>query len=282
MLRNVGYGDGVFIAVGGNANSMVMRSLDGTHWQEDVHPTTACKGEPYPSSCTNWMGGIAYLDGVWVAGGGNGALMRSSDGGLTWTGLGGHFVNGKHIRSMGAGSGVFIAGTDGGGLAVSSDQGDSWTAKTPWSGAASDAVLNAAYGGGTFIAYSWAETTSNRSCFISSDKGDSWSACDAMVKSSASFVFDGTRAQWVTAVAGGYATSPDGKAWTKHSASNVPSDLLFDGETWFGRGGSSVSRGDTLDSFMRAGTGVPDFRAWTIGKVLPSTMPAGSACVDNR
>lgn len=280
LLRNIGYGDGVFIAVGGNANSMVMRSLDGAHWQEDVHPTTSCKGESYPSSCTNWMGGIAYLDGVWVAGGGNGALMRSSDGGVTWTGLGGHFVSGKHIRSMGAGSGVFIAGTDGGGLAVSSDQGDSWTAKTPWSGAASDAVLDVAYGGGAFIAYSWSETTSNRSCFISTDKGDTWSACDAMVKASASFVFDGT--QWVTAVSGGYATSPDAKTWTKHSASNVPGDLLFDGEVWFGRGGSNVSRGDSLDSFVHAGTGVPDFRAWTIGKVLPSTTPAGSVCVDNR
>jgi hypothetical protein len=280
LLRNIGYGDGVFIAVGGDANGMVMRSLDGTHWQEDVHPTNACKGEKYPDSCSNWMGGIAYLDGVWIAGGGNGALMRSTDGGATWTGLGGHFSSGKHIRSMGAGAGRFIAGTDGGGLAVSSDRGDSWTAKSPWSGAAPDAVLDVAFGNGTFIAYSWAETTSDRACFISSDMGDSWSACDAMVKSSHSFVFDGAR--WVASVSGGYATSADGKAWTQHSASNVPSMLLFDGDTWFGRSGGNVSRGATLDSFMRAGSGVPDFRAWTIGKVLPSTTPAGSACMDDR
>jgi hypothetical protein len=102
-----------------------------------------------------------------------------------------------------------------------------------------------------------------------------------MVKSSASFVFDGS--QWVTAVTGGFAQSPDGKTWTKHSASNVPGALLFDGAIWFGRSGSNVSRGATLDNFLHVGSGVPDFRAWTIGKVLESNLPVtGSVCVDNR
>jgi hypothetical protein len=77
----------VFIAVGGDANGMVMRSLDGVHWQEDVHPTNACPGEGYPSSCTNWMGAVTYDAGVWLAAGGNGAIMRSNDGGATWKGV---------------------------------------------------------------------------------------------------------------------------------------------------------------------------------------------------
>ena len=73
------------------------------------------------------------------------------------------------------------ARTDGGALNITRDQGDSWTIQTPWSNAASNAVLDVAYGGGTFIAYAWAETTSGRACFVSSDAGDNWTACDAMV-----------------------------------------------------------------------------------------------------
>jgi hypothetical protein len=272
LLRNTGYGAGVFIAVGGDTNNgMVMRSLDGEHWQEDVHPTTACKGEAYPSSCTNWMGGVAYLDGTWLAGGGNGAMMRSTDVGASWTGLHAGFPE-KHIRSIGAGSGRFLAGTDGGGLAVSKDQGDSWTAKTPWSSAPSNAVLQFAYGNGSFIAFTQEDIAAGqRACFVSSNLGDDWQACDASVKSNVSFVHDGTR--WVTSANGGYATSTDAKTWTSHTASNVPSQLLFDGKTWFGRTGGTVYRGATLDSFASVATKVSDFRAWTLGAVLATNLP---------
>jgi hypothetical protein len=277
LLRNIGYGDGVFIAVGGDANGMVMRTLDGEHWQEDVHPKTACKNDGYPSSCTNWMGAVAFLDGTWVAGGGNGAMMRSRDGGVTWTTLHSGFPE-KHIRSMGAGGGRFLAGTDGGGLAVSKDSGDSWTQKSPWSGAAADAVLQFAFGAGTFIAFS----SSGGACFVSSDLGDSWEACAASVKSSQSFIHDGTG--WVTPASGGYATSPDAKTWTSHSASNVPSRLLFDGKIWFGRSGGTIYRGATLDTFASVATKISDFRGWTLGAVFDKNVPVKDVpvCTDKR
>ena len=286
LLRNAAYGAGVFIAVGGDANGMVMRSLDGEHWQEDLHPTTACPGEGYPSSCKNWMGAVAYLDGTWLAGGGNGATMRSTDGGVTWTGLhpsgAGHFPE-KPIRSMGAGSGRFIAGTDGGGLYLSANAGDSWSMKHQWNGAPSNAVLFVEHGKGTFVAFGRGESDSERACFVSTDMGEHWEACQALVNKSASVVFDGT--QWVAPVQGGYATSSDAKTWQMNTASNVPPDLLYDAasKTWFGRNRRTYYRGSDLNSFQQAATQVPEYRAWVVGRVLAANLPVtGTACVDNR
>jgi hypothetical protein len=282
LLRNVAYGDGVFIAVGGDANGMVMRSLDAVHWQEDVHPTNACPGEGYPSSCTNWMGAVTYHAGVWLAAGGNGAIMRSSDGGATWKGLKSTFSEAR-IRAMGAGSGRFLAGSDGGAIWVSADNGDHWSKKTPWTGAGSSAFLQFAHGAGTFIAFASDFVASGeRACFVSANLGDSWEPCAASVKSNISFVHDGTR--WVTPASGGYATSTDGKTWMTHAASNVPSMLLFDGMQWFGRNGGTIYRGETPDAFAKVAMNVSEFRGWTIGQVLDANLPVASVpeCHDNR
>lgn len=283
LLRGVGYGDGVFIAVGGDQNGMVMRSLDGEHWQQDVHPTNACPGEGYPSSCTNWMGGVAYQNGVWLAGGGNGATMRSRDGGRTWEGLHHGFPE-KPIRTMSAGAGRFIAGADGGLLFVTKDDGDSWSMKSPWSGAPSNAALEAAFGNGTFVAFGTSEVASERACFVSSDVGDTWQPCAASVKQSRSFVHDGQ--QWVTAASGGYATSPDAKTWTMHAAQTFPEQLLFERVSgiWYGRRSTSTYRGESLDSFARVAMNVEEYRSWTIGRVLASNLPITSpaACTDQR
>lgn len=280
LLRAVGYGGGVFIAVGGDMNGMVMRTLEPARWQVDVHPKNACANEGYPSSCLSWMGAVAYLDGVWLAGGGNGATMRSNDGGVTWQGLHTGFPE-KHIRSLGAGSERFIAGTDGGALFVTRDDGESWTMKAVWKDAPMNAFLVATHGNGTFVAYSGMEDSS--ACFVSSNAGDDWQACDALVAKSRSFVFDATEARWVAPISGGYATSSDAKAWTMHSASDFPSDLLFDGETWFGGRGDAVYRGTSLDALSRVATEVSGFRAWTVGRVLTKNSPGpGAACSDNR
>jgi hypothetical protein len=273
LLRNVGYGEGVFIAVGGDKNGRVMRTLDGVHWQDDVHPTNACGKESYPNTCLTWMGGVAYLDGVWLAGGGNGATMRSRDAGASWQAVRGGFPE-KHIRGMAAGSGLFIASTDGGALYVSGNAGDSWTAKNIWSGASSSAYLHVVHGEGTFIAFA------QGACFISSDRAETWQACASSVKASQSFAFDG--AQWVASVSPGYATSRDAKTWTAHTASNVPSELQWGGSAWFGWRGDKFYRGATLDSFMPVAS-ARGYRAWIVGSVLPGNVPGpGSVCVDNR
>jgi hypothetical protein len=264
-----------------------MRSLDGVHWQEDVHPTTACPGDGYPSSCTNWMGAAAFQAGVWLAAGGNGAVMRSTDGGATWKGLKSMFSEGR-MRTMGAGSGRFVAGSDVNGsspatIFVSADNGDHWTAKMPWTGAPSGAFLQFAHGAGTFIAFATSDVAAGqRACFVSSDLGDNWEACAASVKSNVSFVHDGT--QWITPASGGYASSTDGKTWTMHTASNVPTMLLFDGKTWFGRSGGTIYSGSTPDSFAKVAMNIAEFRGWVIGQVFDKNVPVMNvpACQDNR
>ena len=272
LLRDVGYGDGVFVAVGGDANAMVMRSLDAVHWQEDLHPTAGCS-DSYPSSCNNWMGGVAYHHGVWLAGGGNGALMRSKDGGLTWSG-----VHPKPtptpIRHMAGGSGRFVAGGDSGAVFVTSDDGDSWQRFDLWTSQSQG--MRIAHGAGSFIAWgTWYNNSTSKNeqaCFVSADKGDHWQPCDSAVATSASFVHDGTR--WVARTGSGYATSADGVSWTMHAASGVPSELLFDGSTWYGRTGSTFSSGATPDAFkVISGTKASDYRSWTIGIVLDSNLP---------
>jgi hypothetical protein len=278
LMRNIAFGAGTFIAVGGDANSMVMRSLDGAHWQVDLHAKNSCAGEGYPSSCTNWMGAVVHLDGVWIAGGGNGAVMRSTDDGLSWSGVHGGFPE-KHIRALGAGSGRFLAGTDGGGLYVSTNKADSWTSKPIWMGAPASAYLQFAHSHGTFVAFASAQSA----CFVSSDSGDSWTPCAALVKASTAFAFDGK--QWVAPVSGGYATSVDAKTWVAHTATNVPRELTFDSShnQWFGRSGTTWYRADTLDNFTRTAMNTPDYRAWTLGPIPTTGIPAsGDLCQDNR
>jgi hypothetical protein len=218
---------------------------------------------------------VAYLDGTWLAAGGNGAVMRSTDGGVNWAA-----VKPKPtptpVRHMAAGSGRFVAGGDTGAVFVSADKGDSWTRFDLWTGHQQAEGMRIAHGAGSFIAWgSWynsATKKTEQACFASKDLGDHWQACDASVASSSSFVHDGAR--WVTRAGSGYATSTDGIAWTMHTASGVPSELLFDGKTWFGRSGTTLSRGETPDTFkVVAGTKASDFRSWTVGIVLDSNLP---------
>jgi len=280
LLRAVAYGDGVFVAVGGNQNGLVMRSLDGEHWEEDVHPLDACPDETYPSSCSNWMGAVAYLSlpRVWLAGGGNGATMRSLDGGRTWQGLHKGFPE-KHIRSLLAGGGLFMASTDGGDVYVTRDHGDSWTGGNVWSGAGSSGFLRVAYGFTYFIAYSEA----GDACFVSDNLGSSWQPCAAEAQGGTAYLFDGK--QWVVAQGDHYATSSNTRDWTKQpAAARMPEQLLFDGTTYFGRSEGTIYHASKPDAFEVAATKVPSFRAWTLGRVLDKNLPITSpaACADRR
>ncbi len=277
LLRNIAFGDGVWIAVGGDANSMVMRSLDGAHWQENLHPTTRCPGEPYPSSCTNWMEGLAYGNGVWLAGGGNGALMRSNDRGLTWTGL--HpSPSIPAIRSLAFAQGVFVAGTDAA-IAVSTDQGSSWTRfPAPFS-------TTISFGGGRFFALGarWNGSGFDRICLSSADLGVSWQPCAADAANAEQLVWGGTR--WIGRVSNGYISSADGITWAPRVAVNdFPYNLRFDGTRWLALGGRRYSTSTDLLTWTVLATNLPDFRNWAVGFIDGANLPVqgGPVCQDNR
>lgn len=279
LLRNVAYGDGIFVAVGGDRNSMVMRSADGVRWEEDLHPTDACPGEPYPNTCLNWMGGVAFGDGVWLAGGGNGALIRSTDAGKTWEGVK-PAMNVGPIRDITWGSGLFVASNDNGALLVSEDNGDSWTSHPVWTH-----PMQVTAGGGTFVAFGSAYNGSgfDYACFVSTDGGSVWNSCPGLISHANSFAYDGT--QWVAAIDDAFATSTDGVEWVEQpQPPGTPSGILFTGELWFGRSDGAIVRSSDLNGFQQAapaGT-VPGFNAWTSGKVtMPDAIDAPE-CEDNR
>lgn len=279
LLRNIAYGDGVFIAVGGDANGMVMRSLDGVHWQEDLLPTNACPGEPYPSPCTNWQGAVVYVgNGVWVAGGGNGSLMRSADHGLTWAGL--HPNPGVNaVRSLVAAGGLIVAGTDQGVVSVSPDQGDSFSSTTLW-----QYSMAVAAGGGQFMAWGrhWNGGGFDAACFVSTDNTQTWNPCAAEIDGVENLVHDGS--QWVALISSGYATSTNGTTWQTHATSTFPSFFAYDGARWWGVGGGRAWTATNLDAWQSVAMGVPDFRAATLGRVLEENLPVTGVpvCVDNR
>src|SRR5690606_33373535 len=83
ILRAVAVGDGVIVAVGGggndwNGNAMIMRSTDGVTWEEDllggIDGLDARK-----------LTAIGFANGVFIAGGHQSHILRSDDGGLSWT-----------------------------------------------------------------------------------------------------------------------------------------------------------------------------------------------------
>lgn len=107
LLRAATFGNGVFVAAG----HRIFTSGDGDTWMERSNP------EP------QWLGGLAYGSGRFVAVGGSGYSAWSLDG-ATWT-VGGTLAS-EASRSLAFGNGVFMAHTDAGNWWSSAD-GTSWS-----------------------------------------------------------------------------------------------------------------------------------------------------------
>ncbi len=214
LLRGVGYGDGMFVAVGGDANGMVMSTTDGVNWDEDLFPQG-----------TGWLGDVAYLDGIWVAVGGNGVVVRSTDGGVQWV------ENEDRLDSPGrtiiVAEGQFVAAGDNGSLAVSTD-GLDWTQSVDPSGLG----FRLTHGLDTFVGFAsqWNGGGFDTACILSDDAID-WSPCPV---SSSSF---GSPASGDGAVvvqtAEGYAVTTDGMAWSSVEG-EMPSQLVYGDGIWVG------------------------------------------------
>ena len=285
LLRSVSYGDGVFVAVGGDTNSMVMRSLNGVRWEEDLHPENSCESEVFPASCKNWMGGVAYGAGVWLAGGGNGALMRSDDQAATWTA-----VRSRErlppIRSLRYGDGRFVAAADGGAVLITADEGQTWRIEKLWTSTFGELV----YGEGVFIArgQAWIGGAWQQACFVGRDQAQVWSECPEKLADATTFAHDGER--WVALRRGGYLTSTDAAQWTEHEAPDMPQDLTallpVVGGGYYARRGSTVLHSLDLVEWEVVPGNFSGVRSWTRGLVYDPgfALPeiTSDLCVDLR
>lgn len=111
MFASVAYGQGKFVAVGGN-NGAIFTSTDSTNW------TSQNSGTPY------YLLGVAYGHARWVAVGASGTILTSYDGESWSRRAGGASPN--PLNAVGYVGGVFVAVGAKGTIRSSSD-GVSWT-----------------------------------------------------------------------------------------------------------------------------------------------------------
>ncbi|MDX2022438.1 MAG: hypothetical protein SF187_19535 [Deltaproteobacteria bacterium] len=248
LVRGVGYGNGVFIGVGGAfGNGYVVRTTDGVNFT-------------FPKPNTGWLGDVAFDHGVWVAAGGNGARARSIDGGKTWTPVG-DFVGG-HFRRMAAGGGLFLAvGHDSGGNGMTSVSSDGLKWSQPRSGGGAE-WRGAAFGNGVFV------LASRSACQVTAD-GVAFSDCGVPGSDRGAFFING---EFVLFRAGRFDHSPDAKTWTLSTMGGVPGSAEDRGAAsgnglTVGIGGGQAFVGPTLAKMLRVGGA--GFGDLTFGWVLP-------------
>jgi hypothetical protein len=110
VIRGVGFGNGLFVAARGFPDGAVRTSPDGANWTNRTAPTN------------QWMGGVVYVAGRFVAAGGTGTSWISTDG-ITWTAK--TPFAGLAVRTVVAGGGTLLAAGNGQWW-KSMDNGDTW------------------------------------------------------------------------------------------------------------------------------------------------------------
>ncbi len=108
LLRAVGFGKGVFVALGWK----VLSSPDGKTWTEHANPQH------------QWLGGVQFGGGSFLATGGYGYCASSADG-LTWQACK-SIPNNEASRSLAFGAGKFVTATDPGNW-FESTSGEAWS-----------------------------------------------------------------------------------------------------------------------------------------------------------
>jgi hypothetical protein len=246
LLRGIGFGDGLFLAVGGN----VFTSTDGANWDLSAFN---------PDS---FISDAVYADGTWVIAGGNGLLARSIDSAQTWIDMAPYYAG--HYRDIAVGNGVFVAvghtyGDTTIGLITTSTDGATWT--EPQTGGDSLSAIN--FGNGVFVAVGALGRVS-----VSSD-GAQWAstAYGTENRGSVSFV-DG---EFVIPNGEGLAHAANGQDW-QALQSTAPSFMAYAANTYAGFSWGSVYHGDSLSMFTRMDLAQPSLSDLEVG-YLPFSPP---------
>lgn len=195
QYRGVGYGAGVYIAVGGAARGHIRWTRDGRTWN-DV------------SDDRQWLGGVAYGNGMFVAAGSNGRVVRSVDG-MSWTDPSRDL--GLHFRAITFGGGRFVGVGDTGRRSVTTD-GLGWT-NTSTGGTGFTSIV---YNTDRFVAVGGMGRT-----VVSLDGGETWVNDIEHGGGTLRGVTYGN-GRFLAVGQGRTLTSPDGMNWTEHAVTGAP------------------------------------------------------------
>ncbi|MCA9628818.1 MAG: hypothetical protein KC766_14165, partial [Myxococcales bacterium] len=249
LLRDVAWGGGAFIAVGGDQNSMVMRSTDGATWQEDLHP-----------SGTQWKGGVAYGAGRWVAVGGVGTVIYSDDGGTVWQDASERLPSAG--RDIAYGGGKFVAVGDGGMIATSGD-GTSWTDHTQSGAVGMNGVAYLPSGAWVVTGRNWNGSGFDISCFGSPD-GSSWTPCGFNITNiGRPSAVDG---ELIVPTNAGYESTTNGSTWTHHDT-DIPELVLQAGSLLVGGANDRLYAGSSIDAISQTRMLTRGLRGFCLGYV---------------
>ncbi len=205
LLRGITAGEGLLVAVGGSSHGRVLWSSDGASWQQITDDV-------------NWLGDVAYGDGLFVAAGGLGRRIYSEDG-KTWHDVGADFDD--PFRAVAFGDGTFVAVGDGGRRMRTTD-GMTWTDDVSGGSSLSDV----AYGNGYFVAVGQAGRR------VRSADGATWTDEQSGGPTLSSIVFAEGR---FLAYGGGAAyESTDGEAWSPHDLTEAVEEVAFAGGVYVG------------------------------------------------
>ncbi len=196
IIRRVGYGQGMFVAVGDSGK--LATSTDGITWTQRT------------SSFGNTsIRDVGYDQGMFVAVGGSGKLATSTDG-ITWTQRTSSFGN-ILINGVGYGQGMFVAVGDSGKLATSTD-GITWTQRTSSFG--NIPINGVGYGQGMFVAVGYSGK------LVTSTDGITWTQRTSSFDTTT--IYDVCYGQGMFVAVGDsgkLATSTDGITWTQRTSS---------------------------------------------------------------
>lgn len=208
LLRGVGYGNGVFVAVG----DRTLRSLDGITWNEEE------------DIVDSFLSDVVYLDGVFIAAGGNGVRVRSLDNAVTWQDQTPYFAG--HYRAIAVGNGIAVAvghtyGDTNVGLASTTTDGLTWTAEQI--GGVQQSGHSIVFGNGVFV------TRDDAGGLRSSADGEAWTVSPQSASDGGRIIF--AQGEFIFADSGAYWTSEDGVAWTSAPAESARGlDGWFNGQ----------------------------------------------------
>ena len=199
LLRGVGYGEGMFVAEGGSAAALTMRSPDGIAW------------ESVSNDLGSFVSDVAWQDGIFVAAGGNGLRARSLDGGGSWQDATPYYSG--HFRAIAAGNGVFVAvghtyGDTNVGLTSTSEDGASWTTEQTLGAPLGGQSI--AFGSGVFVA------RDGGGALWSSADGEAWG--EPVGQRAGEGPVIRANDAFLTSGADGFWTSPDGQTWEQVGA----------------------------------------------------------------